>query len=188
MVSPSLLRADDITYNVNQTVGAGSVTGTITTDGTIGTLNTGGAINDASVGSAGNIVAVNLVLNDGTNTAPLSGGIFSSGGSDLTASATDLTFNFGASDVGYISFYSGFVNYDQLCYATIGSGACVPGGIYLFNPDLDGVTVTANETGTQVIGTTTAMPDASGLSLAGITALGILGAFRKKFIASFESC
>ncbi|MGH9529519.1 MAG: hypothetical protein ACRD2S_06310, partial [Terriglobales bacterium] len=118
--------------------------------------------------------------------APLSGGIFSSGGSDLTASATDLTFNFGASDVGYISFFSGSANYDQLCYASIGSGACVPGGIYLFNPDLDGITVTANETGTQVIGT--AVPDASGLSLAGITALGMIGAFRKKLMVSPEEC
>ncbi len=178
MVSPSLLRADNITYNIDQTVGAGSVTGTITTDGTIGVLNTGGVI-DGPVGFAGNIVAVNLVLSDGTNTEPLSGGIFSSVGSDLIASATDLTFDFGAPDAGGFALYSGYAFYDQLCY----SAAC--GGISIYNVDLDGQTVATSETGTQVIGT---VPDASGLSLAGITAIGILGAFRKKFMISPQSC
>jgi hypothetical protein len=178
MVSPSLLRADNITYSIDQTVGAGSVTGTITTDGTIGALNTGG-VNDGPVGFAGNIVAVNLVLSDGTNTGPLSGGIFSSAGSDLVASATDLTFDFGAPDAGAFTLYSWYSNYDQLCY----SSQC--GGISIFNVGLDGQTVAMSETGTQVIGT---VPDASGLSLAGITAIGILGAFRKKFMASPRSC
>jgi hypothetical protein len=178
MVSPSLLRADNITYNIDQTVGAGSVTGTITTDGTIGALNTGG-VNDGPVGFAGNIVNVNLVLSDGTNTEPLSGGIFSSAGSDLIASATDLTFDFGAPGGGYFVLYSGYSNYDQLCYST----AC--GGISIYNVGLDGQTVAISETGTQVIGT---VPEASSLSLAGITALGILGAFRKKFMISPRSC
>src|ERR1700676_476472 len=39
VVAPAVLRADDITYTVNQPVGPGSVTGFITTDGTIGTLS-----------------------------------------------------------------------------------------------------------------------------------------------------
>ena len=177
MVSPSLLRADNITYSIDQTVGAGSVTGTITTDGTIGVLNTGGVI-DGPVGSAGNIVAVNLVLSDGTNTEPLSGGIFTSLGSDLVASATDLTFDFGAPDAGGFALYSGYSNYDQLCY----SNSC---GISIYNVALDGQTVATSETGTQVIGT---VPDPSSLSLAGITALAILAAFRKKFIISPRNC
>lgn len=179
IVSPSLLRADDITYNVNQTVGTGSVTGTITTDGTIGALNIGG-VDDGPIGYAGDIVSVNLVLNDGTNAEPLSGGVFSSGGTDLIASATDLTFNFGA-DGGYFVIYSGLSNYDQLCYSTTYCG-----GISIYNVGLDGETVTTAETGSQVIGCTNA-PDASGLSLAGITALGIMGAFRKKFMMSAQA-
>jgi len=178
MVSPSLLRADNITYNVDQTVGAGSVTGTITTDGTIGVLNAGGVI-DGPVGFAGNLVGVNLILSDGTNTAPLSGGIFTSLGGDLIASANDLSFDFGAPDGGGLALYSGYSNYSQLCFST----SC--GGISIYNVGLDGQTVATSETGTQVIGT---VPDASGLSLAGITALGILGAFRKKFMISPRSC
>jgi hypothetical protein len=48
-------------YNVGQTVGSGTVTGSITTDGTIGVL------------SSNNILDWNLVVNDGTNTVNLFG-------------------------------------------------------------------------------------------------------------------
>src|SRR5260370_24568371 len=95
ILAPTALRASDITYTVNQTVGAGSVTGFITTDGTIGTLGTA------------DIVNWDLTLNDGTNPVfvllgPTSGN--NSGeeiaGADLTASATQLLYNFNASDNG----------------------------------------------------------------------------------------
>ncbi|MGA2957164.1 MAG: hypothetical protein ABSF48_15750 [Thermodesulfobacteriota bacterium] len=60
MVAPAALRADDITYAVNESIGAtGSVNGTITTDGTVGFL------------SASNIVGWDLTLNDGTDTATI---------------------------------------------------------------------------------------------------------------------
>jgi hypothetical protein len=66
--------AADIVYHVNDRVGVGSVTGTITTDGTTGTLFTF------------DIVAFNLTLNDVTGTAILTSGVnggtvFVSGGS-----------------------------------------------------------------------------------------------------------
>jgi hypothetical protein len=47
-------------YNVNDTVGAGSVTGTIGTDGHVGAL------------ALGDITSWDLVLNDGSNTFPYS--------------------------------------------------------------------------------------------------------------------
>jgi hypothetical protein len=60
------MQATAITYPVNRTVGAGSVAGTIETDGTIGALLTS------------NIVDWNLVISDGTDSfnllGPLSGG------------------------------------------------------------------------------------------------------------------
>jgi hypothetical protein len=95
----TVLRAADITYTVNEVVGAGNVTGFITTDGTIGTL------------AAGNIVNWSLALNDGTNPTfdllgPTSGnnsGVFVTG-SDLTSTATQLLFNFSANDAGYLFF------------------------------------------------------------------------------------
>ena len=51
--APTVARAD-ITYAVDETVGAGSATGFITTDGTIGILDTADILN------------WNLTLNDGT--------------------------------------------------------------------------------------------------------------------------
>jgi hypothetical protein len=78
------------TYNINDGTASLGVTGTITTDGTIGVL------------SAANIADWNLLLNNGSSTAdltgPLSGNnssIFVSIGNDLSASATGLFFDFG---------------------------------------------------------------------------------------------
>src|ERR1700688_4092868 len=107
MGAPSVLRADDITYTVNQAVGSGSVTGFITTDGTIGTL------------SIGDIVSWNLTLNDGhgdvTDLTQLNSAV-GGHGTDLTASSSDLMFNFDY-DTGIFSFSSTTpASVGQLCY------------------------------------------------------------------------
>jgi hypothetical protein len=91
----SAANATEITYNVNQTIGAGGVTGDIVTDGTIGTL------------FHANIVDWNLVLNDGTNTRDVLGPLSGSNSvvfvdyfttPNLSATATQLLFNFSASN------------------------------------------------------------------------------------------
>ena len=79
------------TYIVNLTIGAGSVTGVITTDDTIGTLG------------PSNILGYNLLLNDGTDTpynliGPPDFNLFLTG-SDLSATATQLLFNFTGPDL-----------------------------------------------------------------------------------------
>src|SRR4051812_3798064 len=51
VMSGSAVQAAPITYDVNQTIGVGSVIGTLETDGTIGALN------------AGNFLAWDLTLN-----------------------------------------------------------------------------------------------------------------------------
>ena len=95
------LRAAAITYQVDQTVGAGSVTGFIETDGTMGTL------------SGTNLLDWNLLLNNGTTTfdllGPLSGSnsMFVGGGADLSATATQLLFNFTNTDHGVAAFAVG---------------------------------------------------------------------------------
>jgi len=91
---PTVVKAADVTYSVSQSIGAaGSVTGSITTDGSTGVLGTS------------NIVDWNLVLNDGTNpTFTLAGSSNSEEeviGSDLTATATQLLFNYSGSDEGW---------------------------------------------------------------------------------------
>jgi len=103
IATPTVVRANEITYTVNDAVGAGNVTGFITTDATIGTLATG------------NILDWNLIVNDGTDPTfnllgPTSGnnsGVAVSG-ADLTSTATQLLFNFSGTDNGYLLFANPF--------------------------------------------------------------------------------
>jgi hypothetical protein len=113
--------ASPITYSVNRTIGAGSVTGTIQTDGSLGVL------------AAANITDWNLTLFDGTSTfvltGPASGNnshVFSSG-SDITATASNLFFNFSGVDSGYLLFQVSFGSGQHYyCDATF-SGVCSAG-------------------------------------------------------------
>jgi hypothetical protein len=115
LLSVVLCSAATITYDVNRTIGAGSVTGFVETDGTIGVL------------SASNILDWNLVLNEGTNPTfdilgPLSGSNSVVGvvGADLSATATQLLFNFSGTDSGYALFQhpSLFAGSDFWCFST----------------------------------------------------------------------
>jgi len=95
--------ASPIGYYVNQSVGTtgGGVTGFIETDGNLGTL----------VGS--DILAWNLLLSDGSTNFDLVGdGVLNPAtnsallfaGTDLTATPTQLLFNFDAADIGVLLF------------------------------------------------------------------------------------
>ena len=92
-IAPIVLRASDITYDVNQVVGSGSVTGTITTDGTLGLVGTG------------DIVDWDLTINDGLASSEF---VLTSANSqeevasssDLSATASQLFFNFSGGDGG----------------------------------------------------------------------------------------
>lgn len=113
--------ASPITYSVNRTIGIGSVTGFIETDGTLGGL------------TAANVVDWSLLLNDGTSTytitGPLSGSnsVVYSQGADVTASATQLLFNFSGVDNGIFLFQQGlFSGTHYYCDATQ-TGACFAG-------------------------------------------------------------
>jgi len=134
----SLCSAAPITYNVDLPFGAASVTGTITTDGMIGVL------------SSPNILNWNLVLNDRTKlcgepvavvctvnllgpngSAGGAGGggghIASADGADLSATATQLLFNFGGSDNGEFLIGDGVLG--AVCFGPTGC---------LFGPALGG--------------------------------------------------
>ena len=142
--------AAPITYDVNQIIGPGSITGTITTDGTIGTL------------SAANITGFNLILNDGTKTATLSspGLVFvnantssSAGtpnGADLTATSTNLFFNYSGSDAGDFVLEGDPTFNGEICYTST-SNCWGPTGVGLYNVGLDGQSVFISQTGNQII-------------------------------------
>ncbi|MGA2072391.1 MAG: choice-of-anchor tandem repeat GloVer-containing protein, partial [Terriglobia bacterium] len=91
--------AGNITYDVNQTIGAGGVTGDIVTNGAIGIFT------DAE----DDVVNWNLLLNDGTNSVdltPSNSVVFSIGPPTVSATATQLLFNFSATSLSYLLFES----------------------------------------------------------------------------------
>lgn len=164
----SVSRADPIEYSVSQTVGAGSVSGYIETDGTVGTLTTA------------NILDWNLeVANASSSTdllGPLSGN--NSGvdvvGSGLSATADDLLFDFNVDGFAIFQGPTLFDGIDLVCY----QGGNPNGGCTGDGPSQEIVDGPQgpNEhnfglSGTQVIGTVATPEPASGFTFGSALAL-----------------
>jgi sugar lactone lactonase YvrE len=114
VVQPPALQPP-ITYAINQTIGAGSVTGVIVTDGTIGTL------------SSTNILSYNVLVNDATYppynvTAGSNPDLFLSG-SDLSATASQLLFNFSGAQGGLFGMLDPSGDFG-VCFVAGGPGGC----------------------------------------------------------------
>ena len=111
LTAPTTLKAADITYTFDESVFGGLVTGTITTDGNTGAL------------TSGDIVDWNLVISDGTDPSfdllgPLSGNnstMYFLNSGDLTASLTQLSYDFGDPSGGTLDFLA-VRNGPVLCY------------------------------------------------------------------------
>ncbi len=173
--------AANITYNVNLTIGAGSATGDIVTDGTIGFL------------TKDDIVDWNLLLNTGTTSFDVTrsnGEVAGITDSALSATATQLLFDFDVVSISSSIFFASLTfpqpEY-ELCIAA-SANTCVsgsPAGAEQINYfTFSGVGDTSDFavlSGTQVIGTATGSgsgtPEPSTVVLfgAGFTLLG----FRK---------
>lgn len=204
----SFCRASDITYNVNLQVGEATVTGTITTDGTIGVFN-----NDLGLGSL--FLDWSLVLNDPTvvyvNGQPSTNCLGlpctfdligpSNGnqvvdflGADLSATATQLLFNFSGTDGG--AFFFETDDSAAVCFETttdcISYGFGAGESLYInpwFVSPLEPPQVDLQYrslSGTQVIGTAagsgSVIPEPSTLALlgTGIAILGSRGSWKKR--------
>ena len=176
MFSASFASASPVIYKVNRTIGTGSVTGFIETDGLMGVL------------SAADFVDWNLVLFDGTSMfnllGPLSGNnstVFVQG-ADTEAFSSFLLFNFSGIDNGIFLFQQGLFSGNHFYCDSSQPGPCFPGETvvpinlaagYQNNPNLHGVNVIGNQAGTT--------PEPGTLVLA-LTGIGIL--FRSRILRS----
>ena len=169
LLGAGVCNAGPITYHVNQTIGGGSVVGTIQTDGAIGVL-----------GSA-DITAWNLDLNGPGATFNITNAnsVMFMTGSDVTATATDLFFDFSGADGGILLFQQGlFSGAHYYCDATT-TAACLQGASVtpqtFANTSFQNVAVAGNH----VIGTAAAVAEPAVLAVFGTGLLG-LGLVRRR--------
>jgi hypothetical protein len=155
-------------YSVNDTVGIGSVTGTIQTDGHIGTLTTADILNWT------------LHLNDGTNTFDLVGPQSASNaaevdGTSFTATASGLFFDFGANNGDFVEFRNpaSFPTSDYLCLQDVQAKCSGDSSDFVLRVSPDGEQIT-RESGNVEIAEVVPEPASSALLIAGLAGLGIL--------------
>lgn len=158
-----------ITYNVDQTIGAGSVTGDIQTDGTTGVLD------------SANIIAWNLELKGVGASINLtnSNSVVDDSGSDVTATTTDLFFNYSGTDDGFLVFQVDlFSGNEYYCNAVTSQGFdCAPGASVVPQSHSDPSAQYEARTGNQIIGTVaSAVPEPSSWAIMLVFGLGGLGA------------
>jgi len=169
----SATQATAAVYSFNYSVGTGSASGSITTDGTLGTL-TAANIVDWSVSLDGNPGNTFTLLGplSGNNSAKLVSG------SGLSATATDLMFDFSQS--GYLLLQNPSIGSGQnfICFA----GHDVCGGFsnaINVTTSVFGVN-TLTMSGLQSIATTVPEPDAFAMLGLGLALMGLIG--RRKVV------
>jgi PEP-CTERM motif len=166
-IAPTVLRATPTTFDVNLTIGSGSVTGTIITDGTTGTIGPTDILSyNLNVftppGTTGNL---NSTV-PGTSVAELGG--------NFSATTNTLTYDF-SGGTGFLYFFNGAIA--DFCLYTGGECNSPPlagefiltNGGYQSTGSLSGVTVFAT---TPIA--TTPEPSTSGLMLIGVGLLGLV--------------
>jgi hypothetical protein len=165
---------------MDQSFGAAQVSGFISTDGTIGAL------------TVGNVTDWSLLLNDGSTTKTLTGPLSGNNsgltllGSDLTATATGLFYNFSQTTNNHVVFanFTGGQLYSLCFEGATGNCDGIPSAIGLSLPYP--VVSAIPEQGIVEIASTTPLPAALPLLAGGLGVIGLL-ARRRKRKASWSS-
>jgi hypothetical protein len=166
LMSPIAAGAAPIIYDVDRTIGAGTVTGFVQTDGTLGVLNTVN-ITDWTL----NLTAPNLLGGSPDVIDFATGGLTFLSGSATTATLTQLLFDFSTADS--IFLLQGGSNYWCLETANLnctglGAGEHIGQGIQT------NVAQTVIHSGSIVVGTVAAVPEPEIYAMMGV-GLGLLG-------------
>ncbi len=171
LLEVGVCNAAPITYDVDQTIGAGSVMGTIQTNGATGVLDSadiiGWNLELNGVGASINLTNSNSVVDDV--------------GSDVTATANDLFFNYSGADNGFLVFQVVlFSGNEYYCNAVTSQGFdCAPGASVVPQSHSDPSAQFELRTGNQIIGTVpSAVPEPSTLSVMLLGLAGIALAYR----------
>jgi hypothetical protein len=177
LLGATVCGAADITYTVDDPIGAGSVTGTIETNGATGVL------------TGADILSFNLTLNGAgafaAVTTPTDGVIII--GSNATATTSDIFFNFSGTP-GSLLLFGGGVGSTYFCSA-VSFGSCLAGESvvpqFFADPSTQDVTPSGNQVIASVAGATgpggsTAVPEPTALSLLALGFAAVGFARRRK--------
>ncbi|MCG6858015.1 MAG: VPLPA-CTERM sorting domain-containing protein [Salaquimonas sp.] len=167
--------AHAIVYNINRTIGGGTITGFLETDGTLGSIDSSNFIDWSLNLNSSNLPDGGLILTSSNSTVH---SYISTPTIGLQATSSELSFVFSGIDYAY--FYAQHSTFPLETWCLMTTGACAAygsstEGLNWYDGSWHGAEV-ASRSGTVILGTT-AVPIPAALPLLA-SAFGLLGFLR----------